>query len=161
VSSAETTATTGSAPARAAFAWLLVALWVGLVWWLGTDQFGAGGTSRYLFPLIRWLWPGGSPADQFAVLMAIRNLAHPAIYGVLAALAFRAALLSGVTTAMRGAAVAFGLALSIAGLDELRQSHSRARTGAVSDVVLDAAGAGTTLAALYALRRRARSSVVG
>jgi VanZ family protein len=143
-------------PARVARAWLWVALWASLVWWLGSDAFGASATSRYLAPLIEWFWPGATAAQRFAVVMAIRKLAHPSVYAVLAGLAFRAALLSGVSGLARGAAIALTMAVSIAGLDELRQTRTRTRTGAASDVALDAAGATVALAALGALRRRAR-----
>src|ERR1700752_1267632 len=88
--------------------------------------------------------------------MGIRKLAHPSVYAVLAGLAFRAALLSGVSGLARGAAVALAMAVSIAGLDELRQTHTRTRSGAASDVALDAAGASAALALLGSLRRRAR-----
>ena len=143
-------------PARVARAWLLVALWASLVWYLGSDTFGASSTSRYFAPLIEWLWPSSSPAQRYALLIAIRKLAHPSVYAVLAGLAFRAALLSGVSGLARGAAIALAMAVSIAGLDELRQTKTRTRTGAASDVALDAAGATAALAALGALRRRAR-----
>jgi VanZ family protein len=143
-------------PARIAIAWLLVALWAGLVWWLGTDQFGAPMTSRYLGPLLEWLWPSSSPAQRFAVLMLIRKLAHPSVYAVLAGLAFRAALLSGAPGLARGAAIALAMAICLAGLDELRQTRTLTRTGAASDVVLDAVGASAALAALSFVRRRAR-----
>jgi VanZ family protein len=149
-----------AAPTRVATAWLLVAVWAGVVWWLGTDAVGAQATSRYLAPLIEFLWPSGSPAQRFALLMTIRKLAHPSVYAVLAVLAFRAALLSGVSGLARGAAVALGLAIGLAGLDELRQSRSHARTGAASDVALDAAGASAALAALGFARRRGSGSVV-
>jgi VanZ family protein len=143
-------------PARAARAWLLVVLWASLVWYLGSDAFGAPMTWHYLGPLLEWLWPSGSPAQRYAILMAIRKLAHPSVYAVLAGLAFRAALLSGVSGLARGAAIALAMAVSIAGLDELRQTRTRTRTGAASDVALDATGATVALAALGALRRRAR-----
>jgi hypothetical protein len=89
----------------------------------------ASATSRYLAPLIEWFWPTGSAAQRFALLMAIRKFAHPSVYAVLAGLAFRAALLSGVSGLARGAAVALAMAVSIAGLDELRQTQTRTRTG--------------------------------
>jgi len=141
-------------PARVARAWLLVALWAALVWWLGSESFSAATTSRYLGPLIDWLWPSSTTAQRFALLMTVRKLAHPSVYAVFAALAFRAALLSGVSGLARGAAVALAMAVAIAGLDELRQSQTSTRTGAASDVALDAAGASVALAALAALRRR-------
>jgi VanZ family protein len=163
VSDARTLPHTEVPPARVASAWLLVVLWTALVWWLGSEQFGASTTSRYLGPLIDWLFPGISPQLRFSVLMTIRKLAHPSVYAVLAGLAFRAALLSGVSGLLRGAAVALGLAVSLAGLDEYRQSHTHARTGAASDVVLDAAGASVALGALSLARRRmrVRDAVVG
>jgi VanZ family protein len=92
--------------------------------------------------------------------MAIRKLAHPGVYGVLAALAFRAALLSGVSGLVGGGAVALAIAVGIAGLDELRQAQTLARTGAPTDVMLDAIGACAAVAALSILRRRMRPSVV-
>jgi VanZ family protein len=147
---------TEAPPARVASAWLLFALWASFVWWLGTDQFGAATTSRYLGPLLDWLFPHLAPAQRFALLMSIRKFAHPCVYAVLAGLAFRAALLSGVSGLARGAAIALALAVSLAGLDEVRQSRSNARTGAASDVGLDAAGASAALAALSYLRRRGR-----
>jgi hypothetical protein len=61
--------------------------------------------------------------------------------------------LSGVSGLARGAAIALAMASSIAGLDELRQTHDATRTGAASDVVLDAAGASAALAALAAAPR--------
>ena len=42
---------------RVATAWLLVALWAALVWWLGSDQFSAGDHVALPLPLIDWLWP--------------------------------------------------------------------------------------------------------
>jgi VanZ family protein len=87
-------------------------------------------------------------------MMAIRKFAHPSVYGVLSGLAFRAALVSGVSGLARGAAIALAIAISLAGFDELRQSRTRLRTGAASDVALDAVGASVALAALGYVRRR-------
>src|SRR5262249_7239601 len=121
------------APSSVASAWLLVALWTALVWWLGSDLFGAGTASRLLGPLLDWLIPGLPPDRRFAILMTIRKIAHPSIYAVLAGLAFRASLLSGVSGLVRGAAIALAMAISVAGLDEWRQTQTRTRTGAASD----------------------------
>jgi hypothetical protein len=149
-------------PLRVAVAWLLVTSWAAIVWWLGSDQFSAGTTSRWLWPLIQWLWPSGGLEQKAALLMTIRKLAHPTVYAVLAGLALRAALVSGVSGWMRGAAIALAIAVSLAGLDELRQSQTRSRTGAASDVVLDVAGASVALAALgYVRRRRGVAPAVG
>ena len=148
-------------PVRVAMSWLLVVSWAALVWWLGSDQFSARATSRYLGILVDWLWPTASPDQRLAALMMIRKLAHPTVYAVLAGLAFRAALVSGVSGLARGAAIALAIAISLAGLDELRQTQTRLRTGAASDVALDAMGASAALAALGYLRRRGSVAAPG
>jgi VanZ family protein len=145
--------------ARVVLAWVLVAIWAAIVWWLGSEQWSAGTTSRFLGPLIDWLWPTATPAERWTLLMGIRKLAHPSVYAVLAVLACRAALMSGVSGLTRGAAAALALAVSLAGLDELRQTQTRTRTGQASDVLLDATGASAALAALGYLRRRGSGSV--
>lgn len=122
-------------------AWLAVAAWAALIWWLGSGTFGAPTTSRFLYPLITWLWPDSSFEQRFAVLLAIRKLAHPTVYGVLAALALRAFRRSGLTKALPSMAAAFAFALALAGLDELRQASLTSRTGSLLDVGLDACGA--------------------
>ncbi len=137
-----------SAPSRArvAFAWGAVVAWIALVWWLGSGDFNATTTSRILDPLVRWLLPDLPPADRFALLGAIRKLAHPVVYGVLAGLAFAASRVSRFDPPWRSAAVAFVLALATASFDEARQAQVASRTGALGDVGLDAAGAIATLA---------------
>lgn len=142
---------------RASVAWLAVAAWASLIWWLGSAAFGAASTSRFLFPLITWLWPDASFEQRFAVLLAIRKLAHPTVYGVLAALACRALRLSGVAKPLQAMAIAWALAVSLAGLDEIRQSTLASRTGSPFDVGLDACGAAAAVV-LYNGTRSARGS---
>jgi VanZ family protein len=158
---AETNLVTSTSSARVAWAWVLVAVWAGVVWWLGTDQFSAGEGSRWLGWLFRLLLPNAAAADLWQDYMLSRKAAHVFVYGVLAALSFRAALLSGVPGLLRGAAIALAIAVSLAGLDEYRQSFSAVRTGVATDVLIDAAGASVALALLAAMRRRTRPSVVG
>lgn len=141
-------------------AWLAVGLWTGCVWLLSSDSFSAPTTSRFLGPLLQWLFPGSAPQLLEAIHFAIRKGAHLAEYAVLAALTFRALRIGTPRGALGSAALAFVFALSVAGADELRQSRSRLRTGAAGDVGWDAAGAASalTLLVLRARLRRSRSA---
>jgi VanZ family protein len=144
-------------PQQVVAAWLLVALWTGFVWWLGSAAFSASVTSRFLAPLVRWLWSTASPEQVVALVLTLRKIAHPFVYGVLAALCFRATRLSGAARPWIALGIALCVAVAVASLDETRQATLVARTGSPVDVALDAAGALTALGAalLWARRRTA------
>jgi len=84
------------------------------------------------------------------------------VYGVLAALAFVASGVSRFGPPWRAAAIAFGLAVAVASLDEARQARVASRTGAIADVGLDAAGAAATLVgAMWIASRRPSPQLEG
>lgn len=142
---------------RAVAAWGFVLAWAGVVWWLGSEQFGGEGTSRFLVPVIRWLWPDATANEIFSITSAVRTVAHPTEYAILALLALRAAWLSGIWLPLRMAALAVGIAASLALLDELRQERLPTRVGSAGDWTLDVAGAVVAVVAiLWLLRRRGR-----
>jgi VanZ family protein len=141
-------------PRRIALAWAALALWTACVLWLGSGNFDAGTTSRFFAPLLRWLLPDAPPEQVATLVGAIRKLAHPVEYALLAWLAFRTLALSGVARSAVAAAGALALALAVAGVDEARQAGLATRTGALGDVALDAGGALGAVAAAAALRRR-------
>jgi len=139
---------------RVAVAWLALAVWVGIVWWLGTSGFGSVGTSRYLVPALRWLLPDLRLFEIYALAAVIRDCMHPTVYGVLAGLAYRAFRVSGVEPARRAAVLAGALSLAVAICDETRQGVLVARTGSLWDVGLDASGAAVVLAIALAVAAR-------
>jgi len=138
---------------RIIVAWLLVALCAGFILWLGGDDFGASATHGLIGPLLEWLFPDLSNADRWLLHVRIRKLAHAVEYAVLALLAFRAAFLSFRTKILRVAAVALGIAVSVAAADEARQAASAKRTGSPYDVALDAGGAVAALAFVLSILR--------
>lgn len=140
-------------------AWLAVALWTALVWTLSSDAFSAHSTSRFLGPLVRWLWPGVSEEALAAIHFAVRKAAHVAEYAVLGALVLRAARIGSRGPLLRAAALAVAFGAAVATADELRQSRSAERTGALADVALDAAGSvgGVAAALAFGRARRVRS----
>jgi VanZ family protein len=96
----------------------------------------------WVLELLRHLAPWASPAALAAANVALRKLGHLAEYGVLAVLWYRA-----LAPAPRVGSVAFILAATYGGLDELWQGLNAGRSPAASDVAVDAGGALLALAA--------------
>ncbi len=146
-------------------AWLAVALWAALILTLSGEGFSAASTSRFVGPLVRWLFPDISPQTLESVHLAIRKGAHATEYGLLALLALRAERLG--TARIPNAAMARVLTLCtvVAGVDELRQARLELRTGSAGDVGLDLAGAVAALALALGIRHwsaaRRRASTPG
>lgn len=136
-------------------AWLLVLLWVATILTLSADTFGAPNTSRYLTPLLRWLFPDITGNQIYRVHVLVRKSAHLTEYAVLGLLAFRALRLSLDVSAIRLVLLTLLLVLSVAGLDELRQATlSTNRTGSVTDVAIDFTGGAVGVLLIVALHRR-------
>jgi VanZ family protein len=138
-------------------AWLALALWTWLVWKFSSDAFSAASTSRFLVPLLDWLFPDlGREAFRLAHFL-VRKSAHLVIYAVLGGLtlrAFRATWqLSGAAQVLAAAALVVG----VASADEVNQKTSAVRRGSPVDVGIDTAGGATGIAlALLLARRRER-----
>jgi len=123
-----------------AIAWLCVLLWIGLIVQLGGQGFSSAQTSRFLGPLLHWLFPTAAPETLEQAQFAIRKTAHAFEYGVLALLSFRAWRLSYGWKPSRTALASLAIVIAVASFDETRQSQLADRMGAVSDVVLDSSG---------------------
>jgi VanZ family protein len=135
--------------------WLPPLLWMAAIFALSSDAGSAEHTSRFLLPLVRWLFPWASPSQIDAVHWLVRKLGHVVEYAVLAALWWRA-LRSGRGLAPSTSAwTALIIAVAWAVLDELHQSTVASRTASAADVVIDAAGAGVALLAARVRRARA------
>jgi VanZ family protein len=134
-------------------AWFWVAAWIALVQIFASGSFSATETSRFLAPLLRWLFPEVQAKTISAVHFAIRKSGHVVIYAILALLAQRAFYASFERPRAWIAAASLALALAVAIVDEGRQSLAKNRTGAVSDVALDMGGAAAALALASAGRR--------
>ena len=122
-------------------AWAPTALWALVIWQLGGDDWSAPTTSRFLGPLIEWIFPTLDIQTRMELAAALRKLAHPAVYGGLAILAYPASLRT--LRGRRGVGQALLTLLPVvllATADEWRQSASSVRTGSQFDVLLDLAG---------------------
>jgi VanZ family protein len=120
--------------------WAPVAAWCAVIAVFSGDAFSGGETRQILLPALALILPGASPETLLAVHDVVRKLAHPAEYAVLAWLAARA-FARPERPARATWAFAILLCLVWATLDELHQATLASRTGAASDVLLDAGGA--------------------
>lgn len=136
--------------ARAWFCWLA---WIGVIQFAGSGSFAASETSRWIGPLLAWLFPAADADWLAAAHFIIRKAAHVAEYATLALLGLRALRKSFERSFAWLAAASLLFALAVAAVDESRQAASAQRTGAVSDVALDFAGAAWALAIAAAVRR--------
>ena len=110
-------------------AWGAVIVWATVVWRLGGDGFSAAHTSRFLGPLVAFLFPHLSEEERAPIVFFLRKAAHVAEYALLALLTSHAAARSGLTDTARNLGASLGVAFLLASADELRQSASPARTG--------------------------------
>ncbi|HLI81728.1 MAG TPA: VanZ family protein [Candidatus Binataceae bacterium] len=114
--------------------WLPVALWGVFIFMMSTSTFSALNTSRFIVPMMRWMFPLAS-TETISVLHAlVRKSAHFTEYGVLFWLLLRGP--------MRGRPyLALALCVAYAFLDEGHQILVPGRTPSLYDVALDSTGA--------------------
>lgn len=132
-------------------------VWTALIAWFSTDTWSASGPGTgFLGPLLSTLLPWAHAEQIQGVIWLLRKGAHVTEYAVLATLwtwAF----------APRGRArwvLAFGLSMLTAGLDEIHQATTAARTGSIVDVFLDSTAAAAALV-LLATGRAAIDRLIG
>src|SRR5437762_1453016 len=130
--------------------WLPPLVWMAVIFGLSSSMGSSEETSRFVVPLLRWLFRWAAPADIAVLHGLVRKGGHLTEYAILGALWFRA-FRRGPRLAP-GAAAWRALALSVAwaGLDEWHQAFVPARTASGRDVALD--GASAALALLVAAR---------
>lgn len=125
-------------------------LWIGLILFASTSQASMSSTSRFVRPVLEFLFPNASEATLVIYHGYIRKTAHFVEYAVLALLAARAFRFSGRELLRRyWPALAPALVLLVAVADEFNQSLNPARTGSVYDVLIDLAGGVFMTAVVY------------
>jgi VanZ family protein len=110
--------------------------WTGLIAWLGSGYWSGVHTSSWLYPTLRAIFPRASPVQIETIHFFIRKTAHVLEYAVLSGLWRRA---------LGGWRVPLLLCLLTATLDEIRQTATPGRSGALADVLLDGAAAAVVL----------------
>ena len=113
-----------------------------VIWTIVTLGLGSGAasmneTSRFIGPLLKFLFPSADADTLYLYHAAIRKLAHVFQYGVLCLFALRAFRIY-----RRQTVLALCYVLLIAVVDEVNQSFDPARTATPLDVLLDLFGGG-------------------
>lgn len=128
---------------------LMVLIFVG-----STDLLAAQHTSRFLGPLLKWLFPGITDLAVGNVQLFVRKCGHATEYALLTLLVWR-----GLNAAQLGlsrpwpAGRAWGswaIATFYAMTDEWHQSFVPSREGQVTDVLIDSLGAVLAIGLLWA-----------
>jgi VanZ family protein len=114
--------------------------WIGVIFYLSSSSGSFSETSRFIGPLLAFLFPDAAPETLTQYHGYIRKFAHIAVYLVLGFLALRTFGWRISRRFLKAAALSLALVLVIAALDEINQSFNTARTGTPGDVLLDAFG---------------------
>lgn len=126
--------------------------WFVLLLVCSTDLASAANTAGLLARVVHAFAPGVPLADIARLNAVLRMVGHMTGYGILALLVR--------PTAGGSSVLAVLIAVAAAALDETLQLTTRARTGSVADVGLDAAGAVVALAAAALVRRLRESAMI-
>lgn len=135
-------------------------LWIGVIIYLSSSSGSMSQTSRFIRPLLEWLFPLAAEELLQTYHGYIRKFAHFAVYATLGFFASRAFWNSSKIFLKRFWYIfAFLIVVFVASIDETNQSFNSLRTGSIYDVLIDASG-GLTMIFLFwlvrtALRKRA------
>jgi VanZ family protein len=117
-----------------------------------TGEFSGENTSRFIRPIVLWLFPETSEGTLQIIHFSVRKMAHFAEYALMGFLAARAfSTSSKELLKRRWALVAFILIVVYAGLDEYHQSFVPSRTASIYDSMIDVVGG---LAGLFVYSRK-------
>jgi VanZ family protein len=110
-------------------------IWVVVIWGLGSGLGAMNETSRFIRPLLEFLFPSAAPESLTLIHGYIRKFAHLFEYALLAILAINA-----FRAFRQRIFIALGVVLAVASIDEFNQSFDLRRTGTPFDVFIDLAG---------------------
>lgn len=135
-------------------------LWIGVIFFLSSGSGSMSNTSRFIGPLLHFLFPDSSAELLLVYHNFIRKFAHFAEYAVLAFFAFRAFRFSGKKFLQKfWFPISLLLVFTIASLDEFNQSFLASRTSSFRDVLLDTFGGFTMLVFLFLFTKFRKKSV--
>jgi len=133
-----------------------VVLWLGFIFFASSNSFSASNTSRFIGPLVLWLFPDTSQETLTTIHFVVRKLAHFSEYALLGILAARAFRTSPNPSIHRyWFLISAALIVIYALLDEYHQSFVPTRTASLVDSLIDISGG---LTALIVLSRRRASN---
>jgi len=132
----------------------LLVVWIGVIFFLSSGSGSSNETSRFIRPLLEFLFPAASAETLVFYHAVIRKFAHFAVYFVLGITAGRA-FSSGERLQKHWWIFALIIVAAVASLDEFNQSFEPERTSTVTDVLLDIFG-GLCAVGLFGMLLRKR-----
>ncbi len=133
--------------------WLPVLLWMAVIFSASGDRASFQHSSRIVAPLLHWLFPHVSDAAVHAVVVFVRKTAHVTEYAALALLVWRAVGQNERSWSWRQARRTILWVMLYAATDEFHQLFVPFREAAVTDVLIDTAGAVLALLFLWSVGR--------
>ena len=131
-----------------------------MIFYLSSSDGSMSNTSRFIRPLLEFLFPGADEATLSLYHGFIRKLAHLGVYAVLAVTGARAFFTSSKTLLKKAWVPAVLIVvITVALADEFNQSLDPTRTGSLTDVFLDIAG-GLLGISFFALLSRLLNSTI-
>lgn len=129
-------------------------LWIGLIFYMSSDHGSMSATSKFIRPLLTFLFPLADEATLDIYHGYIRKSAHLAAYTTLGVLACRAFAKTRLFKfGLKWVGIAVALVVSIALIDEFNQSFNPSRTGSLYDVAIDISGGISAIVAFYLIFR--------
>ena len=121
--------------------WLSVILWMGVMFWVSTGTFSSEHTSRFIVPLLHFLFPWLLPQDVDMMHELTRKTGHVIEYFILGLLLFRA-FRSDSSQGWRPRWAIYTVigVIIYAVSDEFHQLFVAARGASLVDVGIDSAG---------------------
>lgn len=129
--------------------WLPAVAWAGVISSLSTDIFSSEHTSRFIIPVLRWLFPHWSNDTLELMHGIIRKSAHVTEYFIFSIFLLRAIRGKNREWTLRWAVWAVVIAAGYAALDEFHQSFVPSRTASPWDALIDTVGASAAQAVLW------------
>jgi len=124
--------------------WLPLLVWMFIIFSASADTQSTARTSRFLEPILRWLYPDISPDTVNLVRLIARKAAHAVEYAILSWLTWRALHRPGRNEerrwSRRTAVFTLSIVILYATTDEFHQRFVPNRTGSITDVCIDALG---------------------
>lgn len=141
--------------------YLPLLFWLGFIFFASTGEMSASNTSRFIRPVLLWLFPNISEPTLELIHVLIRKCAHFAEYALLALLAARAFTTSSKSF-LRNHWFLSSLLLVIiyALLDEYHQTFVSSRMGSIYDSMIDTTG-GLAALVVFSLWRKWRDKKRG
>jgi VanZ family protein len=116
-------------------------LWIGVVLFASTSSGSMSNTSKFIRPILEFLFPNSQESTLLIYHGYIRKAAHFTEYSALAFFASRAFWKSSVKVLRNyWYFCAIAVVAAVALTDEFNQSFNSARTGSIYDVMIDVSG---------------------